>query len=223
MMNPKGTTILAGKILVILLLILSSILTSCTGLLFFLPDLREFVAAEYKLPKDKKIAILIDDLYSPIPLANAKGYLAEKIRTVLIEEGNFPQKNIIDYKLISDYIEREYETQNKLTPIAEIGKKIGADYVIYVNITEHSLQEEKDNPLVSPYIRAYVKVVKVEGPESKRIWPIEKIGKEIFVRQKTVAELISDVNTEEYYSKLLAALADRIAKLFFDHKEGSIR
>ncbi len=208
----------------VILLISITIIAGCSGTAVFLPDLREFVPAKYKLPEDKKLAILIDDFCAPLPIANLKTKLAEKINNVLVDEGPYCQENIINYDEVKRVL---IHTNNpmKMQPVAQIGRKVNADFVIYINIVEHSLQQERENPLVRPYIKAYVKVIKVETKEdeSTRVWPIEKIGKEIVIQERTSAETIQDVDKEKHYTELIDKLGDKVAKLFFDHREGKIR
>ncbi len=188
----------------------------CALGVLFVPDPHQLIQAEYKIPKGQKVAVLIDDNLAPLPSPTMKSQLAKKISDILISN-----KAIKDYQAIKYEKVKRVATKiidNKKISIKKVGELVKADYVIYVNIIEFNLQSDSDNPLIKPLARAYVKVIDVKTGE--RVWPVSFLGKEVMASQRMAAELASSPKRTEYADKLLDSLAEHIAWLFCNHREG---
>ncbi len=188
----------------------------CALGVLFVPDPRALVHAEYKIPKGSKVAILIDDDLSPLPSATMKAELAKKIMDKLISSKAIKDYQAIKYEKVKRVATKVFG--NKKISIKKVGELVNADYVIYINIIEFNLQSEADNPLIKPIARAYVKVI--ETKTGNRVWPVSFVGKEVLATKRMASELISSPKRSEYNEKLLSALAEQIAWLFIDHREG---
>ncbi len=206
----------AKYLYVALLLFCMASIGGCALGVLFVPDPRQLVKAEYRIPKDKKVAILIDDNLAPLPNAKMKNKLAEKIFNILIANKAIKDYQVIKYEKVRRIANRVVD--NKKISIKKVGELVKADYVIYINIIEFNLQSDADNPLIKPIARAYVKVIEVET--GNRVWPVSFLGKEVIATQRMAAELANSSHNSEYTNKLLNALAEQIANLFFDHREG---
>ena len=181
-----------------------------------MPDPRPFVAAQYKIPKGKKVAILIDDDLSPLPAATMKSELAKQIYDILIKNKAIKDYQKVDYEKVRRACTKV--TQGKKVSIRQVGQQVKADYIIYVNVIEFNLQSDPENPLIKPRARAYVKIIEVSS--GNRVWPVDFVGREVIATDRMSADLASSSKRSEYADKLLATLAENIAQLFFDHREG---
>ena len=99
---------------------------------------------------------------------------------------------------------------------AEIGKKLGADIVCYVLIHEFKLKDEVEE-LWRGEFRATVSMVDVAT--GRQLWPMS--GHEGYW-VKPVRAPVTSSTSPDYAAELSRALcdtmADRIAKLFYDHR-----
>ncbi len=200
--------------------VILSFLIVCSGCgklgVLFMPDPRLLVPAEFKFAKDKKVAILIDDFLAPLSQPSLKDDLAHEMSKILTNHKAVKPDMMVSYSRVKK--NTITSPNGKKQSIREIGQKAGSDYVIYVNITEFNLQEDAENPLVQPYARAYVKVIKVSSGE--RVWPIERTGHGVEAKIRMSSEYASSADRTEWSEKLIKELALDISHLFYDYRQG---
>lgn len=202
------------KILIALALI--GALGGCKLGAIFMPEPK--TAAKYKFTKGKKVAVLIDDYMSPAVNPGMKPALAQKIAAALLEGEALRPGDLIAAEAV-DQTAKDGPGGKKLS-IQHIGKEVGADLVVYVNITDFSLQSDPDNPLIFPKAKAYVKVVEVTTGE--RLWPIDLAGEPLETSGRMEGDLASDsADNSKWSDQLTDQLAVEVAMLFFDHPEKS--
>jgi len=180
----------------------------------FLPDTRPLVRAEFKLPRGKT-AVLVDDFMVDIEDAAVKGRIADRVIELLGTQRALRKVEFVSSDKL-DALTTE-TPDGKLVSIRALGKQLGADTVIYVNITQFDLQSDPQTPLALPSGGARVKVIKSET--GARLWPIDIAGRSIRVRGRREPETVEAKNRAKWTGVLVDMLAGKIAKLFYDHRE----
>ena len=168
------------------------------------------VKAEFKLPKDKKVLVFVDDMLHEVNYAPIKGDLTEKLNSQLAEHKI--AANTIPYEQVQDLAARG--DFNRLA-VKEVGEKLGADVVIYVDIERFSLKENEASPLWRGELAGSVRVVDVKVG---RLWPTDREKYPVPAVETPPTENASKTYGAELSRLLAEKLADRIAKLFYDHK-----
>ena len=201
---------------VLLVLLIVPAFVGCKLATLLAPDPRPLVSAQFKLSKAKKTAVLIDDYMAPIQSPELKAELAQKVAANLTEGGALRAGDLIGSDKVND-VSKESD-EGKKNSIQRIGRDLGADIVVYVNVVDFNLQSDPDNPLIQPQARAYVKVVDVASGE--RLWPIDITGQPVQATTRMEGDLASDTSAKaQATEKIIDKLAAQVAELFFEHRE----
>ena len=161
---------------------------------------KEKVQPMFVLPANKTILVFPDDMKCPLVYPPVKRTMSERADELIIEHSlaadTIPYDKLIDL--------HNAEPDFNLMSVPKIGRRLGADLVIYVLIEEFSLKDNSVDTLWRGKLVAKVKVVDVlKG----RIWPDESGGFSI-----TVVEPITDNSSMDYGSQLSRKLAGRMAE-----------
>jgi hypothetical protein len=202
--------------LLLLTLTISISLSGCQFASLLLPDPHGKVPAEYKLPAKQRYAIFIDDYMAPVGSPETKKALAATIGGYLVEGKVMRAEDLVDVNQIYD--QPTESSEGKKHSIQHIGGEVGADYVLYINVTEFNLQADEENPLVQPKARAYVKLIEVNTGE--RLWPVDLAGFSIEAKERMSGEMFEEADKNEWSAKLIDKLAVEVAQLFFEHSAG---
>lgn len=171
------------------------------------------VKAVYEPPKGKKIFVFVDDRKFPVDYEPVKYELAERISEQLIEHK--VARATVRYDLLQDLsTTRDFHR----LAISEVGEKLGADLVLYVQIEAFSL---KDNPYSSSWQgRLETSVWFVDARKPARLWPKDvprNSGHPVPSVEFKATENPSVTYGEEVAKALAAQMADHIVKLFYNH------
>lgn len=167
----------------------------------------------YQPPKDKRVLVFVDDVYQPVSFQPVKSDLTAAICDQLI--ANKLAASTVPYEQLLDAL----DNQTRVLSIKEVGQKVGADLVLYVNIEKFSLKEEGNSALWHGQMQASVRWIDPNGDtrESVRLWPTDRAEGHV------VPEVELPVSNDEAPSygadltKLLAAnTANRIVRLFYE-------
>jgi len=176
---------------------------------------KETVPAEFELPPAKKVLVFPDDMFSPLSYPPAKRSLAKKLNDILAEKKL--AADLIPYDELRDLAADDADF-NKLE-VATVGRKLGADLVIYIVLDPLMLKDAPEDSLWHGRFGGRVRVVDVR---KGRIWPEESVG-----RQVSIVEQPADNASETYGEKLAltlgAKLGEKIGFLFAEHKEEIMR
>ena len=167
----------------------------------------------YQLP-EKKIVVFVDDRSSIIPRTRLRRTLADRTTNELLSE----------QKLVPAAVEpsaavrlAQTEDSGHLLSIAEIGRRIGADLVIYVHPIRFSLSS---GGLPKPIAVLGVKVIDTRTGD--RLFPTELGSTEHILTATMAAKTGSNYETEQARKDLEDSLADfaglRVAQLFYEHE-----
>lgn len=161
---------------------------------------QEKVPPRFTLPANKTIMVFPDDIKCPLIYPTIKRVLVEKADKLLIKH-SLASKTIPYDKLIDL---RNAEPEFNLMSIPKIGRRLGADLVIYVSIEEFSL---KDNSVDTLWRGRLVGKVKVVDVLKGRIWPDESTGFPI-----SINEPITENSSAAFGAELARKLAERMAE-----------
>lgn len=173
----------------------------------------EKTPALFTLEKDRSTVIFIDDRANILSPRALRQTIAQTAQKALLE--NKTLTNVIDGR--AAILAASEESSSELLDIATLGKRVGADIVIYATTLKFELSP--DGQTFQPEARFNVKVLDVTKPQP-RLWPAEREGYPLVVtggpRAGTLPRTTSEVN------KARQALADRagvaIARLFFSYE-----
>ncbi len=175
----------------------------------------ETIDAKFPLPENKRILVLPDDMFNPLSYPPAKRALARKINDMLAEKN--VAADLVPYDELVDLIAAEPDF-NKLS-VSTVGRKLGADLVIYVLLDSLQLKDSPADSLWHGRFGARVRVIEVgQG----RIWPEEPTGHEIAIVEPST-ENLSETYGEKLALVLAYKLGEKVGYLFTDHKEEIMR
>ena len=175
------------------------------------------VKAQFRL-SDNPVLILIDDQSERVNWPAAKRYLTDELAQELIR--NKAAKKIIPPQTP----DRLRQTLPEFDRVGcrELGKLAGAEQVLWIQIQEFFADEEFVDAIEAAHFMVTIKVINVLEEQSRsrvRLWPASSAG--AFVTAVMSGSDVARLKTKDAVSKELAArLADRIAKLFYDHRLG---
>jgi hypothetical protein len=169
----------------------------------------------YELPKDKKILVFVDDRPAPVSYETVKYELAARVSRKLVDQKlvkeTIPYDRIVDLSMSKDY--------GRLS-ITEVGQRLGAEVVVYVQIDSFSLRDTPYSPLWKGKLATQVWVVDPMKPE--RLWPKDVPDKHGYLVPPVEfkhTENPSPTFGEEIARSLTEEMADKIIDLFHEHVE----
>ena len=172
------------------------------------------IPAVYEPPKGKKMLVFVDDMENPVSHPPVKIELTRMINRLLA--ANEIAREAVPYGRLADLIAATPDF-NELS-VAEVGRKVGADIVLYVRVDQFALKDEAAMDLLwRGRLQTTVRMVDVvDGP----LWPKDRLGgyqvDEVDTRPKPDD---SDTDAAEVTKILASKMADKITKLFYEHKD----
>jgi hypothetical protein len=168
------------------------------------------VDAVYKPPKDKKVLVFVDDIRYPVPYEPIKAELTDRLNRIIKEQKIAAET--IPYDKLVDLIAATPNFNQLHVP--DVGKRLKADLVLYVEIIRFALKESDTSPLWEGQLRVSVKWVDPTG----RIWPKERPdGYQLETVSLPAVENTSPGYGAEVARMLAEQTADQVSKLFYDH------
>jgi hypothetical protein len=139
----------------------------------------EETPAEYKLTDlvDKKILVFVKQPYWLDSKVNLRVHLTDAIHEQLIKNVKVSPDRLIEYDKLSKY--RSGRADFSLLKPSNIGKALGADVVLYVNITEVQLESMPDTDIYNSFLSA--RALLIDTSSGVNLWPDQSIGKSIKV------------------------------------------
>jgi len=171
------------------------------------------VPAKYEPPAGKTILVFVDDMLHPVDYEPVKIELAEMLNKQLIDHK--VAAKTIPYSRLGEFIAAT-PSFNSLA-VGEVGRKLGADMVLYVQIDEFGLRDAAAAAeLWKGRLGTTVRLVDVT---KGRLWPTDDPAGHM-VLPKAETQTVSDSSQargEQISKELAAETADKIAKLFYSH------
>ena len=170
------------------------------------------VEARYELPAGDML-ILVDSPVERTGLSGVAALLTSELRSEITAQRLAP-KIIPNHELVSLQIGTPNYDQ---LDIAEIGRRLAAQRVLYVEVVQFTLGTVVDESVGRGVVRAMVKVFDVQA--DKRVWPETKpLGYEVIVRTD-FREPSGEQYRREFTEDLCKRTAEAIVKLFREHEE----
>jgi hypothetical protein len=173
----------------------------------------------YDLDSAKKTVVFVDDRENQLPRRSLRQSIGESATKVLLDENVV--KEMIDTR--SALGATSSEKAGQPLNIVDIGRRVGADRVIYVSVDRFTLSP--DGTSFAPESIVNIKVMDVL--EEKRLWPLdEKLGYRMVVRPpkppKNLPQSVSEVaQAENEFAKVVGTA---IAQAFYSSEaKGSAR
>lgn len=171
----------------------------------------EKLPAEYKLDKEKKTVVFIDDRSNVMSRRSIRLRIASQMEKTMAAQG-------VVLELVRSQAIMAAATQDSHDDprsIAELGSDVGAQVVVYATVDSFGLSV--DGATYQPTAQFRVKVIDTETGD--RLWPDQPEGYQLLVQMRVRPEdmptTMSDVLVKE---GLLAEWSgDRLAELFYAH------
>jgi|GEM_PF-861736 len=173
----------------------------------------EKVPPAFEPPKDRKVLVFVDDPYYRVEYEPLKGLLTEGIVSRL--EKNEVAREFVSYDKLLNLMDATPDF-NRMR-VSQVGSRLGADYVIYVQVESFSLRDGEENPLWHGKLKTSVRVV---GADGERLWPKDRGREGHPVKELDMPEVqdASPTYGAELSRIMADIMADRIAKLFYEHE-----
>ncbi len=206
------------------LLVLAAGLSGCGQLMGYMGHVLagpETVEARYEIPSDARLLVFVDDIKNPLSYPEVKRRIGRRVGEHLTHEDHRVVKEIVPQRDLIALVAGDPEFYT--LSIAEVGNKVGADIVLYVHIDRFQLREDPASPIWKGRLEASALLVDVhEGMQrgQPRLWPTDRLeGQPVEPPATTPSE--QDPSPRygiELTNRLCDQMADRIAKLFYDHE-----
>ncbi len=177
------------------------------------------VPAVYELDPERSIVAVIDDrgngFESVVPRRSLRRDIGEAFEQTLIDRRVVPAENVI--RAMDALRLMANESSGELMPAVEIGRRLGAEVVIYVNVTGFSITT--DGTSLSPRGTARVQVFDAEANAF-----LAPAGGGYFTVDVEPPAIPGSVETadrddvQDAQRVLAVALGTRLAFLFFEHE-----
>ncbi len=182
------------------------------GAFYILHGPDEKISEKFKLPAERTTVIFVDDRNSRLPSRDLREMIATSAGQILLEDGAV--KDLIDPRSALGAAAKD--RFGEPMTIAEIGRSVGADVVIYVTVD--SFNFSSDGQSVSPTSKLRVKVI--DAVSEARLWPTdEDKGYALGIQSPAKQGVLNGSATEMF--KVRQDAANRaglgIAQLFTEH------
>jgi hypothetical protein len=165
-------------------------------------------AATYKLPKDKRVLVLVDVLEGLSPPPTFAMNMADRIGTQLFSnkavEKLVPQDQVLA-------LQQKDPAKFRKMGTSDIAQETGADVVVRVYLTSLQTQKSVDGLVVWGDATAYVKVIDKNGT---LLWPGQDTGAQVVAHVNEVEVAVRDV--PRVLKDLGDQLVTHIGRIFYE-------
>ncbi len=168
--------------------------------------------ALFTLPAEQTVLVFPDDVVRQLAHAPAKRVLAERLSAELL--GRKLVTNAVSYDQLLTLLTGQ--TQPAPVPIDTVTERLGADMSVYIDIRDFRLKESPADLVWKARMTAMVRVVAASGHE---LWPNDGTAGFEVTTEMPMMTNESDTFGDRLADELVAATADKIAKLFYEHRE----
>jgi len=175
--------------------------------------------AVYEL-QDRPTVVFVDDRRSLVSPSALRGLIADRVsQDLMTQEVVTTTINPRDAVAVA----RQNDDFDTFMPIAEIGKAVGAEQVIYIEMLD--FREQVDQVTYRPHARCQLRVIDVVN--RVRLYPTPDMPDDFHV----LDVMMGNVAPEAYRSRatlnevarsLAEETGSRIAKLFYKHNSGKL-
>lgn len=182
------------------------------GPAFLLVHGPEKIPQQYKLDPERPVVIFLDDREFAIPRTPTRERVAAAAERALLDSKAV--KRVLDSRAAGAVVSGE--PRGDLMPISEVGRKVGAELVIYIVPEQFSLTT--DGQTFDPTAQLRVKVM--DAVADKRLWPEEREGYALSVTASTRqgSAPTDSAQVREAENEFADLVGLRIAQLFYTHE-----
>jgi len=170
--------------------------------------------AATKLDKSRTHVFFVDDRASLMPKRSLRAVIGQTAEQRLIREEILKPDMVVPSAQAMRVV--EYESGDSPLSIADIGRKVGAEVVVYMTIDRWSLTRDGSSP--APTAHGRIKII--DALENERLFPGQDTGHPVTVRLPTRPGQVPDDRVERgrLERELAVALGIELAKVFFKHE-----
>lgn len=170
--------------------------------------------AAYEIDPTRTHVVMIDDLRSRFPKRSLRDLACKTVEERLLEEGVLKPDKLLSSR--AAYQVAASEKYGQPLTIVEIGRRVGADVIIYVTIDWFTIT--KDGATASPFVQSRVKVL--DAKNNDRLWPANEEGYSLIVApNKSQGELPKDLGGRAAMEQAVTKqFALAVAQLFYTHE-----
>jgi hypothetical protein len=152
---------------------------------------RQIQKPQYEFPADSRVAVVIEARNPRYENPVFNEALYERVVTMLRDGKS--KATILPLQQVTQL--RHANADFAKWSLQRIGRRLGADHVLYVRIDRLVIHPSPDYPILSPEVDLHMKVIGVHEPAvHARIWPETKEGHPLSCRRQ-VAE-VADANPD---------------------------
>jgi hypothetical protein len=171
------------------------------------------VKAEFELPEDKRLVVLVED---PAGLANETALKMELTRELNRElEDRGLVHRAIPYRRLMSFAAATPNFRSMSS--VEVAKKLGVDLVLYVKIDDFQLRDDPNSHFWHGKLETLVRVI---SAEHGRLWPKDLPNG--YPPPKVDTGSVPGNPTQKFEAsfvhKMALEMTDNIAKLFYKHR-----
>ncbi len=174
------------------------------------------VDAKYKLGEGK-LAVVIDDPQGMIVIPSVYRTFQQKFEEDLRAAGVKTKIVPFDQWDRLRHSDPDYNDMKKMSRRA-IGEKLGADQVLFLDVTDFRLKRDPSVPIFQGRFAVRVSVYSTERKRDVRLWPDQEGGEAVAVETKSRPS-DGDETATDVAKELAEKMGSDVAKLFYDHKE----
>ncbi len=175
--------------------------------------------AEYELPPGK-LLILVDDPKEKVTWPRARTLLAKYVGEELLAREAI--STVISPRSLAKF--RQSDTKFENYAADEIGRKLGAKTVLWIEVRDFEAPEEIEEVSTAAKLTLGIKVLTTEeevNPHRVRLWPT--VGSGHLVESSLNAIAVNKTKGENAVAKELARRSSiLVARLFYEHTLGDI-
>ncbi|MEK6642819.1 MAG: hypothetical protein AABZ08_02845 [Planctomycetota bacterium] len=173
----------------------------------------DWIPAQFTLTKEP-LLILIDDRGSTVTEPKA---IREAHKTIAVNFAEFKvNHNVIPF----EEWQRLAQTDKKYNrySIRQVGEKLGAEQVLYINVERFTLHGEPGAPVFKGEFTVRVKIMSTNREKDIRLWPSEESGKRVSVSSAPVP-IDSEKSASDIANELGIKLGKEVSMMFYGHRE----
>lgn len=174
----------------------------------------QVIPAEYTLPPED-VLVLVDDDRDLIQPSTAREVLVDELAKLLKEH------TAVERVTTNEELARLRKTEPNFDQrgARELGRAANAGTVLWLNTTEFALNSNLELAMSPARFTVAVRVINAnaETADEVRLWPTEREGR---IVQVSVGphDIRACRDLKEAHAKIATAMAEEVAKLFYDQK-----
>ncbi len=169
------------------------------------------IPARYTPPKTEPLVVLVEDAHSAGAGLPEAEELLQALNSDLTQHKVAP---MVDPRKVHDLRDLNTQAFSKMS-ISEIGRRVGAKKIIYVNITQCDFVIPPSSDVMKLKLTANIKVVDAYSAEV--IWP-NNIDGEVLHREGDFQRMTADMTASNIRREALKEIGEEISRMFYEYK-----